>query len=132
MRSILHRIVLAPAVMVAVALAANVAKAEATIKVPFSFVAEGKTFPAGLYSVSRDEKSHGFVTLAAKGLPQSITCLLAPGTPGPTDEKVALTFDLIGQTHVLQSIQYGPMITARLDKKMLASERDSLQHSGGR
>ena len=132
MRSILHRIVLAPAVMVAVALAANVAKAEATIKVPFSFTVQGKTFPAGLYSVSRDDRGHGFVTLAAKGSPQSFTCLLAPGSPGPTEEKVALNFDLIGEAHVLQSIQYGPMISARLDKKTLASERDSLQHSGGR
>ncbi len=127
MRFILHRVILAPAVILALALAANVAKAETTIKVPFSFLVGGKVFPAGLYAVERDEKGHGFVTLAAKGSPQSITCLLTPGTPSPTERKVALNFDLVGQTHVLQSIQYGPMITARLDKKTLENERNSLQ-----
>jgi hypothetical protein len=129
MRSILQRIVLAPVVMVALALSASVAKAEATIKVPFSFIVAGKTFPAGLYLISRDERNHGFVTLAAKGSPASFSCLLAPGAPDPTERKVALNFDLVGQTHVLQSIQYGPMITSRLDKKTLANEHNSLQPS---
>ena len=132
MRFLLHRFVLAPAVMVAAALATNVAKAETTIKVPFSFIVAGKTFPAGLYVISRDEKDHGYVTLLAKGSGQSYSCLLEPGAPDPTDRKVALNFDLVGQTHLLQSIQYGPMITAKLDKKSLANERQNLQNSGGR
>ena len=127
MRFILHRIILASAAMVAVALATNVARAETTVKVPFSFIVAGKVFPAGLYAIERDEKGHGFVTLAAKGSPQSISCLLVPGAPEPTERKVALNFDLIGQTHVLQSIQYGAQITSRLDKKALANEHDSLQ-----
>jgi hypothetical protein len=118
--------------MVAAVLATNVAKAETTIKVPFSFIVAGKTFPAGLYVISRDEKDHGFVTLVAKGSGQTYSCLLTPGAPGPTERKVALNFDLVGETHLLQSIQYGPMITAKLDKKSLANERQNLQNSGGR
>ena len=127
MRFILNRVILASAVIVALALATNVAKAEATIKVPFSFLVGSKVFPAGLYAVERDEKGHGFVTLVAKGSPQSLTCLLVPGAPDPREQKIALNFDLIGKTHVLQSIQYGPMITARLDKEALANEHNSLQ-----
>jgi hypothetical protein len=132
MRFLLHRFVLAPAVMVAAALATNVAKAETTVKVPFSFIVAGKTFPAGLYSIARDEKDHAYVTLVAKGSGQTYSCLLTPGAPDPTERKVALNFDLVGQTHLLQSIQYGPMITAKLDKKSLANERQYLQNSGGR
>ena len=132
MRFLLHRFVLAPAVMVAAALATNVAKAETTIKVPFSFIVAGKTFPAGIYSIARDEKDHGFVTLASKASGQTYSCLLTPGAPDPNERKVALNFDLVGQTHLLQSIQYGPMITAKLDKKSLANERQNLQNSGGR
>jgi hypothetical protein len=132
MRFLLHRFVLAPAVMVAAALATNVAKAETTVKIPFSFIVAGKTFPAGLYSISRDEKDHAYVTLAAKGSGQSYSCLLEPGAPDPAERKVALNFDLVGQTHLLQSIQYGPMITAKLDKKSLANERQNLQNSEGR
>lgn len=37
--------------------------------------------------------------------------------------KIALKVDLVGQTHFLQSIQYGTMITSKLDKKALESER---------
>lgn len=132
MHSLLRRIVLTPVVIVAVALSTNLAKAEATIKVPFSFIVAGKTFPAGLYAISRDDRGHGFVTLFAKGSRESFTGILVPGEPGPTEQKVALNFDLIGQTHVLQSIQYGPMITARLDKKTLANEHNSLQPAGDR
>jgi hypothetical protein len=35
-----------------------------------------------------------------------------------------LKFDRVGQTHLLQSIQYGTMITRELDKRELESDRD--------
>jgi hypothetical protein len=54
MGSILRNFVLAPAAMAAAALATNTAMAE-TLKVPFTFTVDGKDFPAGLYSVQRQE-----------------------------------------------------------------------------
>jgi hypothetical protein len=125
------KFVLAPAVLAAAALAANSAMAaETTIKVPFNFTAAGKVCPAGVYTVNRDAD---YITLTRKGYTESFTWVVGPGSPALTDTKVALKFDEIGKTHVLQSIQYGPVITARLDKKVLQdAERESARLSGGR
>jgi hypothetical protein len=115
MGSILRNFVLAPAVMAAAALATNTAMAEA-VKVPFSFTVAGKNLPAGYYSV-QCEISHNMVTLRSSETRQSFTWIIAPGNPAPTDTAVILRFDELGQEHALQSVQYGPMITSRLDKK---------------
>ena len=104
---------LAPAAMAAAALATNTAMAE-TLKVPFTFTVDGKDFPAGLYSVQR--QSQNLVTLISKDASQSFTWVVAPGDPAPTDTAVTLRVDELGQDHVLQSVQYGPLITPRLDK----------------
>jgi hypothetical protein len=130
MKSIFHRIVVASAVMVAAAVATTSARAEALIKVPFSFTINGKAFPAGLYAVRHDDRGN-FVTLAAKGSEQSFSTILVPGEPDLTDRKIALNFDVVGETHFLRTIQYGPMTTSVLDKKAVQSERASLQRSGG-
>lgn len=134
MQSILHRLAVAPAVIMVAALAVSPAIADTTnIKVPFSFEVAGKTFPAGDYSIRRDNRD-GFVTLASKETSQSFTGIIGPGSPGPLDYKIALKFDQVGQTHLLQSIQYGTMITSKLDKKALQNERErgTVAHSGGR
>ena len=130
MHSIFHRMVVASAVMAAAALATTSARAEATIKVPFSFSVEGKAFPAGLYAVRHDDRGN-FVTLVAKDSAQSFSTILVPGEPELTDKKIALNFDLVGETHLLRTIQYGPRITSVLDKKAIQKERASLQQSGG-
>ena len=134
MQSILHRVAIAPAVIMAVTLAANPAVAETTsIKVPFSFEVAGKTFPAGDYSIRHDIGTY-FVTLASKASPQNFSSVVGPGEPSLRDYKIALKFDLVGQTHLLQSIQCGTMITSKLDRKALGSERERgpVAHSGGR
>ena len=131
MKSILSKFVLAPAVLAAVALAATSAKAETTVKVPFNFSVGNKVLPAGYYTVNKD--SGNFVTLIRRGTSDIFTWVVGPGTPEPNDSKVALNFDVIGSSHVLQSIQYGTVITSRLDKKSLQeSERESTRLSGGR
>jgi hypothetical protein len=117
MRSTLRNFVLAPVVMAAAALAANTAMAE-TVKVPFNFTFEGKDFPAGYYSVKR-EMSQNMVTLRSSATSQSFTWVIAPGDPAPTDTAVVLRFDRLGQDHMLQSVQFGPLVTSRLDKKAL-------------
>jgi hypothetical protein len=130
MKSNFLKFVLAPAVLAFAALGASSAKAETTLKVPFDFTAAGKICPAGYYTVHRDSD---FITLYRKGSSESFTWIVGPGAPDPTDTKIALKFDEIGQTHVLQSVQYGSVVTARLDKKSLRdAERESARLTGGR
>jgi hypothetical protein len=130
MQSILRRIAIVPAVIMAAGLAANSAVAETTtIKVPFSFKVAGETFPAGDYSIHHDERCN-FVTLAPKGSSRSFSSILGAGTSSPWKYKIALKFDRVGQTHLLQSIQYGTMITRELDKRELESDRDLAEPSG--
>ncbi len=129
MKSIFSKFVLAPAVLAAVALAATTAKAEVTIKVPFNFTAGGKICPAGYYTVQHDD--HGsFVSLISRSSSQIFTWVVGPGIDSPG--KIALKFDEVGNSHVLQSVQYGTLITSRLDKKTLRDERESNQLTGGR
>ena len=116
MQSILHRIILASAAIIIAASLTTAAVAETTtVNVPFSFKVAGATYPAGNYSISHDDFAN-FVTLAPKGSSQSFSTVVGPGSPNPTDRKIALNFDAVGQTHLLQSIQYGTMITRKLDK----------------
>lgn len=122
MKSILRKLALVPAVMAAAALLTTSAMAETTIKVPFNFTVGGKVFPAGRYVVERDD-SGGFVSLINRDVPKAASWVLTPGEPGPAENKIALKFDMVGNTHVLQSIQYGALITSKLDKSM---ERNQL------
>jgi len=131
MKSIL-KFVLAPAVLAAAALTANAAMAETTVKIPFNFTAGGHVCPAGLYTVEHESDS-GFVTLLRKGSADTFTWVVGPADATPSERRITLRFDEVGNTHVLQSVQYGNLITARLDKKTLHdSERDSNQLTGGR
>jgi len=131
MRSILGKIILAPVVMAAAALATNTAMAEsATVQVPFSFTAAGKTCPAGRYSVRRDGDSN-IVVLQSKESPRIFAWLVSPGAPDPTDTKVALRFNEEGASHTLQTVQIGPLITHNLDKHPGHSEHVRTLTAGG-
>jgi hypothetical protein len=126
MRSILQNVILASAIA-STAWATSSAAAASTVNVPFNFTAAGKTLPAGNYLVKHDSTG-SFVTLESIDASQSFSWLLIPGQPKPTDKKVVLRFGNEANTHVLRSIQFGPMITQRLDKsssRKPASERDS-------
>ena len=121
MRFTFGKLVLAPAVLATVALASTAAKAS-TVNVPFSFAAAGHVWPAGVYTVQKDLLG-GMVTLKSNNSGLSFTSLLGPGEPGPNDSRVILEFDQFGSSHALRTIQYGPQITSRLDRKMVNSER---------
>lgn len=132
MKSIFSKFVLAPVVLAAAALVTTSATAESTVKVPFNFTVGKKALPAGDYAVVHQTDS-SFVTLIRRGSSDIYTWILGPGTPDPNDTKVALTFGKIGEAHVLQSVQYGSQITARLDKKSLRqAEHESMRLTGGR
>jgi hypothetical protein len=115
----LRNFVLAPAVLAAAALATNTAMAEATLTVPFNFTVAGKNCPAGLYTVQRE---HNLVILTSRRAQQSFVWALSPGAPAPNASNVTLTFDELGQDHALRSVQYGPMITSRLDNHTKETE----------
>jgi hypothetical protein len=123
MRSILGfgKIVLAPAILAAAALACNTASAS-TVNIPFSFAAAGHVWPAGAYSVQK-EFAGDIVTLKSVETGLSFSSLVGPGDPDLNDTKVALKFDTIGNTHALRTIQYGGMISSQLDRKLERSER---------
>jgi len=124
MRSIFRKVILATAFGAAVALAGNSAMAATRVDVPFNFKVAGATLPAGSYHLIHDSTS-AFVTLRSLESTQSYTWLLTPG-PSESSKKIALTFDDRNGTHVLQSIQYGSLVTPRLDKgKSIDMERDS-------
>lgn len=125
MRITLRSIVLTPVVMVAAAFTANSAMAETKVNVPFNFSVDGKTCPAGQYSVQTD-KWGDFVKL--EGASHTFTWLLHTGDPAPADKRIILKFDEIGSKHLLRSVQYRDEITSRIDKRSreieAAVERD--------
>lgn len=116
MRFYFGSLVLAPAVLAAATFTALPALAATTYQahIPFDFVVSGKTFPAGDYMVREGEHVH---TVALQGSSLALSWILGPGDPNPGDGRVVLTFDRIGQNHMLRSVQVGPMITNRLDRK---------------
>jgi len=131
MKSIFSKFVLAPAVLAAAVLATSSATAETTVKVPFKFTAGNQVCPAGYYTVHHDETGN-FVTLTGKSTSHTFTYIVGPGAADPADTKVALKFDDLSGTHVLQSIQYGSLVTSRLDKKALREMEHESQLTGGR
>jgi len=121
MRSIFGKMILAPAILAAAALATQSASAESFAKVPFNFTAAGKVWPAGEYSIQKNS-SNTAVTLTSKKNQQSFTALLGPGEANPTDTNVTLRFDDVNGARALREVQYKYEITSQLDKKALHSE----------
>ena len=118
MRSKFFSLVLAPVLLAAVAFTSNSAKAETRLNVPFSFVAAGRICPAGVYTVTSDiTDGSGFVTLANYESRQNFAWILGVGAVDPTGNTITLRFDTVGSYHTLRSIQYGLMVTSRLDGK---------------
>jgi len=117
----LSSLVLASAALAAVALATvpAVAETSATLNVPFNFTVNGQALPAGEYSVQRDD-SGNFIRLQGKDSSHSFTWTALPGET--RSDRVVLKFNGQGQTHVLQSVQYGPLTTTRLDRKTRHTE----------
>lgn len=120
MRINVPRIMLAPAVLAAAFFTAQPVLAAPTyrVHVPFDFVVSGKTLPAGDYMVRPDNLSQN---VALEGKSVAMTWILGPGDPKPSDRRVILTFDKIGDDHMLRTVQVGPMITSRIDKKYAKS-----------
>lgn len=115
MRITPRSLVLATAVLAAAAFTTHSAAAE-TLRVPFDFTVNGKTMPAGIYSVERNNLAN-FVRLEGLNANQSYTWMLEPGDPAPGSTAVAMFFDKQDSGYALRSIQYHSLTTSRLDKR---------------
>jgi hypothetical protein len=119
-------LVLATAVLATAALTINTANAEATkVNVPFSFKVAGKVLPAGEYSVERDH-SGNFIKLQGKDPAQLV--IVVASAMAADGKLVSLKFDTQNNEHVLQTIQYGHLISSRLDKGSKSREDVSPQY----
>jgi len=116
MTSKLRNLILAPAVVLAFALASHTAKADSTAKVPFNFTVDGHVCPAGEYTVRRDTRNNT-VTLQGRDNKVGYMWSLNAGDANPTAKKIVLQFTEQGESHSLRLIQYGSETTYRLDKK---------------
>lgn len=116
MRINFHSLVLAPAVLAAAFFAAQPVHAASVyrVHVPFDFVASGKNMPAGDYTIRQGAETHA---VQFEGKNSSMLWIVGPGTANPGERRVILTFDKIGNSHMLRTLQVGPVITVRLDKK---------------
>jgi hypothetical protein len=121
MRSKLHTVLTSAALMAAAVLATNSAMAETTLNVPFSFMVAGKACPAGHYTV-KENPIGTFVTLTNQDSSRVFTWILVPSSPDFKNGDVVLKFDVAGRTHLLRSVQVGPMTTSVLDKNGANSE----------
>jgi len=122
-------LVLASAAIAATSMAAVPAMAatSTTLNVPFSFTVNGRSLPAGEYSVVRDSTGN-FVRLQGKDASQSYAWTgLATGI---NSDRVTLRFDADDQ-HALESIQYGSLVTSKINRKSRKAEHATQEVSGG-
>jgi hypothetical protein len=131
MNSKIRNLILAPAVVLAFALASHSAKADSTAKVPFNFTVDGHVCPAGEYTIHRDS-ANNTVILQGRNNKVGFQWSLRAGDPAPTAKDVVLQFTENGQNHALRFVQYGPASTYRLDKQdSNRRERETLRNVAG-
>jgi len=130
MRNKLSTFVLASATLAAVALSTIPAMASTSksVTVPFSFTVDGKNLPAGEYLVLRDDTQH-FVSLQSRDASQRFLWIANPSAT--KTDRVILKFNPQGDTHSLESVQFGPLVTSRLDRKSRKTEDVSPQYAPG-
>jgi len=101
---------------------------QARVDVPFSFTAEGHSYPAGMYEVALDA-NHNVVTMASKmDASQHISW-----TVGPADAASApavVKFDHVGADYSLRTIQMGERVTPVLDRNVQQSVSATTSISG--
>jgi hypothetical protein len=91
------------------AFAANLAR----VDVPFSFTAQGQSYPAGRYEVTTD-MNRNFITLANEAdASKHLTWLVGPADTAKIPTVV--TFDQASNGYSLKTVQMGDKITPNLD-----------------
>lgn len=128
MRFNLRSIVLAPAMLATAALAiqpstAWAARSGSTVHIPFEFEVAGQAYPAGVYHVHVGTL---YNTVALENGSHTFVWIIGPGDANPADQRTILKFDVLGERHLLRSIQYRAMSTSRLDKKELKDIKEAI------
>jgi hypothetical protein len=79
----------------------------AAVNIPFSFVSQGKMFPASQYVVKL-ALDRGYLTITSKDAPaQRLFLLVGPADISPQASTVNMRFQVVGGSHVLQSVRLG-------------------------
>jgi len=113
MRFSLRNIVLSSAALCATtAFAAN----QTRLDVPFNFTIKNHSYQAGSYKIELERDKSSLKLSSATEPVQSLMWIVGPGNSEPGHTTVRLTFDVIGQDHILRTIQYGSLTTPNLDK----------------
>lgn len=121
--------ILASAAVAATALAAIPAMADsARINVPFSFTVGGKILPAGEYRVQSIDLGN-LVNFKSADSKQYFTWVAMPSNED--GRNAVLRFADDGNMHTLQSVQIGPLVTARFTKKTGKTEDISAPNMRG-
>jgi hypothetical protein len=129
MRSKLSTFALASAALAAAALSIPaMASTSTTLNVPFGFTVDGKDLPAGKYLVVRED-GHDFVRLRSVDSSYSFVWMASPSAT--RSDRVILKFEPQGETHVLESVQSGPLVTRVLNRKSKTTEDVSAQEASG-
>lgn len=122
--------ILASTAVAATALAAIPAMADsARINIPFSFTVDGKVLPAGEYRVQSVEFGN-LVNLRSADSKEYFTWVSNPSNQD--GRNAVLRFTDEGNTHALQSVQIGPLVTPSLTKKARKMEDISAPNLHGR
>jgi hypothetical protein len=85
------------------------------VDIPFNFVSQGMSFPAGRYAATMDSNQNVLELSNLYHPKVSAHWTARPAEFIPGAEKLTLKFDDLGQRHTLRTMQLGPRITSRLD-----------------
>ncbi|GGH05271.1 hypothetical protein [Silvibacterium dinghuense] len=112
MRLSIRTLVLTSAVLSATA---AFAADRAVVNVPFNFESHGIAYSAGRYEATTG-LNKGIITLRNTQDPrQSFTWVTSPADATAISAPMRISFDELGSTHELRTIQLGSRITPRLD-----------------
>jgi len=79
----------------------------AAVTIPFSFVSQGKVFPASQYVVKLGV-DRGYLTLTSREAPEErMFLLVGPADASPNASSLNMRFQLVGGSHLLQSVRLG-------------------------
>jgi len=92
------------------------------LKIPYEFVAAGKTLPAGNYSVRRVRESSGELLVLSSFEKRTSVLVLSNQFESVSVDKVYVNFEQVGDQHFLTKIQTGDhLFTIPVSRKTIAA-----------
>ena len=77
------------------------------VTIPFSFESHGELFPASRYEVRLGDDRHHF-TITSRDVPaKTIFLPVVPADIGPHAPSLSMRFNVVGGSHLLQSVRLG-------------------------